>query len=278
MTEPDTTTNLDPRTDGEPAAGGNLETMVRVSATATMRAFLCPAFQDRRRHPAVIVLPGGGYAFTTPREGATAARMFNGHDCASFVLEYTTYDRDPETTTALMLEEVRAAIGCIRSRAGEWRVDPSRIVLCGFSAGGHLAALAGNAFPAEIDRVILCYPALDLKGNRIELTGAGRETGADPDVLMRLFAPRPIETVTPRTPPTFVWHTWEDAIAPVSASYEYLLRLVANGIPCEAHVYQRGRHGLALANRASAKSPEYVDDHVASWSRLAGEWLWDGWR
>jgi acetyl esterase/lipase len=272
-----TTVGLDAGTDGEPAMAGREEAGIRLSATARLTPFLCPVFQDRRLHPAVIVLPGGGYAFTTPREGSTAARMFNGFDCAAFVLEYSTYDRNPETTTDLMLGEVRAAIDLVRSRATEWHVDPGRICLCGFSAGGHLAALAGNAFPAEVDRVILCYPALDLKGNRIELTGAGREAGADPDALMRLFAPKPIETVTPRTPPTFLWHTFEDAIAPVISSYEYLLRLVGNGVPCEAHVYQRGRHGLALANRASAKAPGYIDDHVASWTRLAGEWLWGGW-
>lgn len=264
-------------TDGEPATDGSTEAAIRISRTATMTPFLCPAFQDRRLHPAVIVLPGGGYAFTTPREGSTAARMLNGFDCAAFVLEYSTYDRNPGTSTELMLGEVRGALETVRERAAGWRVDPSRICLCGFSAGGHLAALAGNAFPEVLDRVILCYPALDLKGNRIELTGAGREAGADPDALMRLFAPRPIETVTPRTPPTFLWHTWEDDIVPVAASYEYLLRLVENGVPCEAHIYQRGRHGLALASRASAKAPGYIDDHVASWTRLAGEWLWGGW-
>lgn len=272
-----TTVNLDAGTDGEPATGEGMEPVVRISETATMRASLCPVFQDRRLHPAVIVLPGGGYAFTTPREGSTAARMFNGFDCAAFVLEYSTYDRNPATTTDLMLGEVRAAIEVVRLRAAAWHVDPARICLCGFSAGGHLAALAGNAFPTEVDRVILCYPALDLKGNRIDLTGAGRESGADPDALMRLFEPKPIETITPRTPPTFLWHTFEDAIAPVAASFEYLLQLVENGVPCEAHVYQRGRHGLALASRASAKAPDYVDDHVASWARLAGEWLWGGW-
>jgi acetyl esterase/lipase len=265
-------------TDGWPATGEETDARVRISDTATLTPFLCPVFQDRRLHPAVIVLPGGGYAFTTPREGSTAARMFNGLDCAAFVLEYTTCDRDPGTTIGQMLGEIRAAIDLVRSRAAGWHVDPSRICLCGFSAGGHLAALAGNAFAGDLARVILCYPALDLKQNRIELAGAGRDTGADPDALMRLFATKPIETVTPRTPPTFLWHTFEDAVVPVASSFEYLLRLVENGVPCEAHVYQQGRHGLALANRASAKGAGYVDDHVASWTRLAGEWLWGGWR
>ena len=93
---------------------------------------------------------------------------------------------------------------------------------------------------------------------------------------MRLFAVKPIDTVSPRTPPTFLWHTFEDAVVPVSSSLEYLLRLVENGVPCEAHVYQRGRHGMALGTRASAKSPAEIDDQVASWGRLVGEWLWRG--
>lgn len=264
--------DLDRSTDGEPGVACAVDAAVRISNTAVLTPFPCPVFQDRRLHPAVIVLPGGGYAFTTPREGSTAARMFNGHDCAAFVLEYTTYDKDPGTTTGLMLAEVRAAIDLVREQAAAWHVDPSRVCLCGFSAGGHLAALAGNAFAADLHRVILCYPALDLKQNRIE---PARPDG-DPDALMRLFAPRPIETVTARTPPTFLWHTFEDTVVPIASSLEYLLRLAELGVPFEAHVYQRGRHGLALANRASAKAPEYIDEHAASWTRLVGEWIWEG--
>lgn len=248
--------------------------MIQISETATLTPFLAPVFQDRRTHPAVIVLPGGGYAFTTPREGAPVARMFNGLDCAAFVLDYTTCDRNPGTTNDLMLVEVRAAIDLLRERAAEWHVDTSRISLCGFSAGGHLAALAGNAFADDLDRVILCYPALDLKGKRLDTAGMRGRFDGDSADLMRLFARKPIDSVSPKTPRTFLWHTFEDAVVPVAGSYEYLLRLVQNGVPCEAHIFEKGTHGMALATRASAKSAAEIDDHVASWGRLVGEWLW----
>ena len=91
----------------ESAMGDCEGLMMRVSETATLTPFLAPVFQDGRLHPAVIVLPGGGYAFTTPREGAPVARMFNGLDCVAFVLDYTTWDRNPWTTNELMLGEVR---------------------------------------------------------------------------------------------------------------------------------------------------------------------------
>lgn len=259
---------------GAPAMAEGEGAMQQISATATLAPFLAPVFQDRRTHPAVIVLPGGGYAFTTPREGAPVARMFNGLDCAAFVLDYTTCDRDPRTTNEQMLGEVRDAIDLVRERAGEWHVDPARISLCGFSAGGHLAALAGNAFAADLDRVILCYPALDFKGARLDTAGMRGRFDGDAADLMRLFERRPIDSVSPDTPRTFLWHTYGDAVAPVSSSLEYLLRLVENGVPCEAHIYEQGRHGMSLATRASAKSPEEVDDHVASWADLVGEWLW----
>ncbi len=248
--------------------------MIRISGTATLTPFLAPVYQDGRSHPAVIVLPGGGYAFTSPREGAPVARTFNGFDCAAFVLDYTTCDRNPETTNGLMLEEVKATIDLLGERAAEWHIDSARISLCGFSAGGHLAALAGNTFAGDLDRVILCYPALDLKGHRLDTAKrSGRFAGEPPDP-MRLFEVKPIDSVSPGTPRTFLWHTYGDAVAPVSSSYQYLLRLVENGVPCEAHIYQQGTHGMALATRASAKSPAEVDDHVASWTRLVGEWLW----
>lgn len=246
---------------------------IALSGTATLTPFLSPSFSDARLHPAVLVLPGGGYAFTSPREGPPVATMFNGLDCAAFVLEYTTFDRDPTTTTGRMLGEVEAALDLIAANAEAWRVDPFRLYLCGFSAGGHLAALAGNRFGRRIDRMILCYPALRLREGWIPRTGAVAGRCADPSMLLRVFDERPIDSVSPSTPRTFLWHTVEDDVADVAGSVEYLLRLVENGVPCEAHVYGRGRHGLALATRASARSAAEVDDHVASWTRLVGEWI-----
>jgi acetyl esterase/lipase len=249
---------------------------IALSATAILTPFLAPSFSDARLHPAVLVLPGGGYAFTSLREGPPVAAMFNGLDCAAFVLEYTTADRDPSTTIARMLGEVEAALDLIAANAAAWRVDPSRLYLCGFSAGGHLAALAGNRFGGRIDRVILCYPALRLRTGWTPRAVAGGGRSVDPSALLRLFDERPVDSVSPASPRTFLWHTVKDDVADVAGSVEYLLRLVENRVPCEAHLYGWGRHGLALASRASAASPVEVDDHVASWTRLVGEWIGDG--
>ncbi|SRR6266487_1477327 len=138
--------------------------MINISRTATLTPYLLAVFEDGRRHPAVIILPGGGYVYTTPHEAAPVAAMFNTVDCQSFVLDYTTYTKDPQVTNDMMLEEVKQSLELLKKNADQWHIDTSRLYLCGFSAGGHLAALASNEYPDEIDRVILGYAALDLKG------------------------------------------------------------------------------------------------------------------
>lgn len=235
--------------------------MIEISSTAVLNPFPAPKHEDGRLHPAVIILPGGGYAFTSPREAQPVATVFNNLDCTAFVLEYTTYDKNRETTLDLMLGEVERSIEHILENSAGWHLDPNMICLCGFSAGGHLAALAGNRFTEQIARLILCYPALDIGGEDL----------ARPYSLMTEV--KPIDGVSSQTPPTFLWHTYADEVVPVAGSYRYLSRLVECGVPCEAHMYQEGRHGLSVATSASAESPSQIKAHVATWTRLMGEWL-----
>ena len=235
--------------------------MIEISNTAVLNPFPAPKHDDGRLHPAVIILPGGGYAFTSPREAQPVATVFNNLDCTAFVLEYTTYDKNRETSLELMLGEVEKSIEQIIKNSVGWHLDPNMICLCGFSAGGHLAALAGNRFSEQIARMVLCYPALDIGGENL----------ARPYSLMTEV--KPIEGVSSKTPPTFLWHTYADEVVSVAGTYRYLSRLVECGVPCEAHIYQEGRHGLSVATPASAEEPSQIVPQVATWTGLMENWL-----
>jgi len=248
--------------------------MIKMSKTATLKPSLLAVFEDGRKHPAVIILPGGGYVYTTPYEGAPVAAKINIFDCQSFVLDYTAYTNKLQVTNDMMLEVVNKSIDLLNENADEWYIVTSRMYLCGFSAGGHVAALAVNRYSDDIDLVILGYAALDLKQNTIDT--ANLDKGFDGDLLaiLKLFTVKPIDSVSAKTPRTFLWHMFGDAQVSVVSSYEYVQKLVEEGVPCEGHVYQRGKHGISLTSRASAKSPENIDAQIASWVQLVGEWIY----
>jgi len=221
---------------------------------------------------AVVVCPGGGYGRRAPHEGEPVARWLNGLGIAAFVLDYRVAPhRHPGP-----LEDAQRAIRTVRAGAERWRVDPARVGILGFSAGGHLAATAATRFdegdpaaPDPLDRpsarpdlAVLCYPVVTFGAHRHE----GSMTnllGADPPAEARaaLSAERQVGA---RTPPTFLWHTAEDAAVPVQNSLLQAGALAEQGIPFELHVFPRGRHGLGLA----------ADDPVVgAWPGLCAAWL-----
>ncbi|MFC4809401.1 alpha/beta hydrolase [Paenibacillus sp. GCM10023250] len=221
---------------------------------------------------AVIVCPGGGYGMRAAHEGEPIARWLNGLGIAAFVLRYRVA---PYKHPSPLLDAQRA-IRCVRLRAEEYGIDPERIGILGFSAGGHLAASAATLYetgrpdaddPAERlssrpNAAILCYPVISMgpdghAGSRANLLGP------EPDAALieRLSAER---QVTPDTPPTFLWHTSDDSVVPVENALLFASALRRAGVPFDLHVYEKGPHGMGLAED---------DPHVSTWTAVCGEWL-----
>lgn len=226
----------------------------------------------------VIVCPGGGYGGRAAHEGEPIARWLNSAGVSAFVLDYRVRPyRHP-----IPLGDAQRAIRLVRSRAAEFRIDPKRIGILGFSAGGHLAGSAGTIFDDgkpdaadAIDRVscrpdalILCYAVLSFGefGHKGSMTNL---LGPTPDEQLRQSLC--LETrVTPQTPPTFLWHTADDSGVPVENSLLFAMALRKAKVPFALHVFPHGRHGLGLGreDRLDPKSQE-----VKQWPAICAEWL-----
>ncbi|MBO5041256.1 MAG: alpha/beta hydrolase [Clostridia bacterium] len=235
---------------------------------------------EGRRRPAVLVLPGGGYHYTSEREATPIALEFLTCGAAAFVLRYSVSpDRFP-----ISVCQVYAAIKQIRENADEWNIDPNNIAVIGFSAGGHLAASSGVLWNTEIIRkcgftddshkpngMILCYPVITggekaHRGSFEHLLGEN----ADPEMVEYLSLENRVTSDTPRA---FIWHTYEDDCVPVENSLLFASALVKNGISTELHIYPHFRHGLSLANDLLCTDYTPRMSKVASWIPLAKEWL-----
>ncbi len=242
-----------------------------------------PVGRDRR-HPALLICPGGGYAYTSPREAEPVALVFLARGFNVFVLRYHCA---PEARWPVPQAEASMAMHFIRSHADETMTDPERVFICGFSAGGHLAASVGilwdradwAGFPG-IPRtdirptgMILCYPVITSgeKAHRGSFDNLlGRDAGRDMTEAVSLEKQVGSDTV-----PAFIWHTRTDASVPVENSLYLACALSEHRIPYEMHIFPSGRHGLSLANEltdGSGKGEETVPE-CAVWPDLAASWM-----
>jgi acetyl esterase/lipase len=225
--------------------------------------------------PAVIVCPGGGYgALASNHEGRQVASYLNSLGMAAFVLRYRL---GPRYHHPIELGDAQRAMRTLRSHAAEWRIDPARIGIMGFSAGGHLAMSASTLFDAGnpraedvVDRAgsrpdfaVLGYSVISMtapwthRGSRRNLLG----DNPDADLAKRLSGE---EAVTKETPPTFIFQTNEDTAVPAENSVYYYLALRQAAVPAEMHVFEKGAHGVGLANDNAA---------LSVWSTLLANWL-----
>lgn len=231
----------------------------------------------------VIILPGGGYGgHALEHEGAQPAEYFTGMGVAAFVLHYrlpANGYRHP-----VPLQDARRAVRVVRANAAARGLDPARIGMMGFSAGGHLTATAGTRFeegdPAASDPVervssrpdflILCYPVISFdpeithEGSVRNLLG---DQANDPSMRELLSNER---HVTPQTPPAFLFHTSEDRAVPAANSLRFYDALRRHGIAAEMHVYQSGPHGVGLMPGAPVLGT--WPGHLRGWLRDNG-WL-----
>ncbi len=229
-------------------------------------------------HPngaAVVVFPGGGYVhLSTDKEGGKVAGWLNSNGVAAFVV---TYRLGPRYHHPAMLEDAARAVRTVRYRAREFKIDPNRIGVIGFSAGGHMAATISTHFDKgdpnaqdPIDRVssrpdfaILAYPVISMRvgiahmGSRTNLLGEN-----PPKSLVWLMSDE--LQVTPDTPPTFLFQTDNDPVVPVENSALYYLALKRAGVPAEMHIYAEGNHGVGLAPS---------DPVLSTWTERLRDWL-----
>ena len=258
---------------GAPGALGNASNDI-----PTLTVFL-PSV-DKASGAAIVVCPGGGYGGLASHEGPDYALYLNQHGVTAFVLRYRLGSqgyRHPR-----MLEDAQRAIRLVRARAAEWKIDPKRIGIMGSSAGGHLASTAVTRFDAgkpdaadDIERQssrpdlgILCYAVITM--------GPNTHQGSKDNLLGEAPSPELVELlsnekqVTKDTPPCFLWHTAEDKAVKVENSLDFAAALQRNGVPFDLHVYQKGRHGLGLADKPPFPNPHPWAKDLIFWLKEQG--------
>ena len=221
--------------------------------------------------PAIVVCPGGGYLYCSPREAEPVALRYAAKGFHAFILRYSV---GWDAAGFAPLQEVSWVIGYLREHAEEWHIDPNKIATCGFSAGGHLALAAGVKGENKPNAMILGYPVCTTPNhpqtNFMVKVLAGKKDVTDADC-----AELSLENyITKDAPPVFMMATAEDALSPYGAL------LVANtysrlGLGYELHMFQHGPHGYSLADETTADgSSGVLNASFAHWHDLSVDWLY----
>lgn len=227
---------------------------------------------------AVIVFPGGGYNhIATGKEGILSARWLAPLGVTTFVVQYRL---GPRYRHPAMLQDGLRAVRTVRARAAEWHLDPARIAILGYSAGGHLASSVGthwddsvsdarptrdpiDAVSARPDVMMLVYPVVTMDSALTHRTTRRMVIGDSASrALVDLLSAE--KHVTPRTPPTFLLGSTDDTAVPIENTIQLYRALRDAKVPVEMHVFESGRHGFGTA---------FGDPYLAQWLPLAAAWL-----
>jgi len=207
------------------------------------------------KREAVVICPGGGYHFLAPREAEPIALEFASRGMCAFVLYYSV---SPAIYPQAVCEAAEA-VKIVRDNAEKWNINPNKIAICGFSAGGHLAASLGvyyhtkdvldnlNCTEDEVkpNAMILSYPVIT-SGEKAHRGSFNNLLGERYDELVEYTSLE--NRVTEKAPPAFIWHTITDQAVPVENSIYMFSALKNAGVNAEMHIFPNGEHGLSLAN------------------------------
>lgn len=232
---------------------------------------------------AVVILPGGGYTnLATDHEGRQEGHFFQDHNITGFVVRYR---HAPRYRYPIPLIDAQRAIRLVRANAAAFHLNPDKIGIMGFSAGGHLAAMTTTLFdngpkleapytPDSIDAAsakpnfaILMYPVIDLTDDKITHQGSRSALLQNNKDLYESLSPQ--KHVTKDNPPVFLVHGTNDAAVPVMNSILFYEACLKAGVPAEMHILENAPHGFGMAQGTNAA----FDDEMRSWPEQALRWL-----
>ena len=228
------------------------------------------------KRPALILLPGGGYSYCSDREGEPVAYPFLCAGYNVFVLIYRTGDK---SVWPAPLEDVAKAVWTVRQHADEWNIDPCKIAVGGFSAGGNLTSILGTQWHRGVeerlgiprggsrpDAMLLAYAPVEMEQRPSSNTQLGALLKDRPEELSS------VRYVDNQTPPAFIWHTVNDEKVPVKNALLFAAKCLEFQIPFELHIFEHSPHGLSLNSDLTAYHLEHPVN-VSSWVPCCIDWL-----
>ncbi|MBQ9122918.1 MAG: alpha/beta hydrolase [Lachnospiraceae bacterium] len=266
----------------------------------------------KRKRPAVLIVSGGAYFSCSDLEGEPVALAFAAMGYHAFTLKYSVYGPEaflnhfqgmvpkPECQHPNPMRDIAKAMMTIKDRAEEWNVDADKIAICGFSAGGHNAAMFATNWQnpviteyfgrdKEVFRPAACILSYGISDYEYMRSFTAKSTnpftkaffaasntaffGTPEPTDEQLIEASPAKNVTDCMPPTYIWATAQDEMVPVQNSIRMAHSLADAHIPFEIHIFEEGPHGISLATQASAPAKDQIFPRAAKWVEMAESWL-----